>query len=75
MVSVPVQLGSRRENERIRAGEEPGGWNEARKRQKDIPVHFLMDGEEWTPAADEEAPPAERPVLPDAGGRIPTIQR
>ena len=38
------------------------------------PVHFLMDGEEWTPAADEEAPPAERPVLPDAGGRIPTIQ-
>lgn len=38
------------------------------------PVHFLMDGEEWTPAADEEAPPAERPVLPDTGGRIPTIQ-
>lgn len=40
MVSVPVQLGSRRENERIRAGEEPGGWSEARRRQKDVDARW-----------------------------------
>lgn len=39
------------------------------------PAHFLMDGEEWTPPAEEEeALAVEAPVLPDLGGRIPTIQ-
>lgn len=39
------------------------------------PAHFLMDGEEWTPPAEEDETLAvEAPVLPDLGGRIPTIQ-
>ena len=40
MVSVPLQLGSRRENERIRAGEEPGSSSEARRRQNDVDARW-----------------------------------
>ena len=32
IVKVPVQLGSRKENGQIKAGEEPEGWSEAKRR-------------------------------------------
>jgi IS5 family transposase len=36
IVSVPIQRNSREENARIREGEVPEDWNEAKRRQKDI---------------------------------------
>jgi len=36
IVSVPIQRNSREENARIKAGEVPENWSEAKRRQKDI---------------------------------------
>ena len=43
------------------------------------PVHFLMDGQEWSPEEEPEARPAAGPpqaasITIEEGGRIPTIQ-
>ena len=40
IVRVPVQRNSRDENRQIKAGEQPEGWSEAKKRQKDVDARW-----------------------------------
>ena len=40
IVKAPVQRNSREENELIKAGEEPEGWSEAKRRQKDVEARW-----------------------------------
>ena len=40
IVKAPVQRNSRKENEQIKAGEEPEGWSEAKRRQKDVDARW-----------------------------------
>lgn len=40
IVKAPVQPNSREENEQIKAGEEPEGWSEAKRRQKDVDARW-----------------------------------
>ncbi len=40
IVKAPVQRNSRAENELIQAGEEPAGWSEAKRRQKDLDARW-----------------------------------
>ena len=40
IVKAPVQRKSRKENEQIKAGEEPEGWSEAKRRQKDVDARW-----------------------------------
>ena len=40
IVRVPVQRDSRDENRQIKAGEQPEGWSEAKKRQKDVDARW-----------------------------------
>lgn len=40
IVPVPKALGSRREHEQIRAGNPPGEWSEAQRRQKDVDARW-----------------------------------
>lgn len=40
IVRVPVQRNSREENEQIKAGEQPGDWQENKKRQKDTDARW-----------------------------------
>ena len=40
IVRAPIQRNSREENRQIKAGEQPEGWSEAKKRQKDVDARW-----------------------------------
>jgi IS5 family transposase len=46
IVPAPKQLGSREENEAVRAGEAPLDWSEAKRRQKDVDARWTKKNEQ-----------------------------
>ena len=40
IIKAPVQRNSRKENEQIKAGGQPEGWSEAKRRQKDVDARW-----------------------------------